>query len=686
MNPALARVGRTLRPVLGGIGAALLVFALLATGHLDPLEFWALSGLYELRGPRPIGAPIVIVTIDESSVKEIGKWPFPRAVHGQLIDRIASGRPSAIGVDVVFEGPSPRGDADDRALAESVARAGNVVLGALMTSDDQPFYWRDTLSLPDPIVRRGAAAVGPVNVMRDSDGQVRRLPLSILLDAEPITAFDVELHRLAAKSGLSVKPLPPGPTVHINFRGGPGTYPWVSFYRVVNGEIDPAVFRNRIVLVGPTSEAAHDLFRTPFAPHGDMPGVEIHANALDTYLNGNAIRELPHWVSVVVAVLAGLAASAIVVRFYALRGLLLTALLSGVVAIATFVGFALWDVWMRAMAGTTALVLGYGATTLEQYVREQRDKRRLSQFFSPDVLQTVVRAKGSLGSSRRLVTVLFADVRGFTTMSERLQPEQVVEILREYLTEMTEIVFRHGGTVDKYIGDCVMALYNAPFDDPEHAVNAVRTALEFQERTQAVSRRWEERLGVTIRNGVGINTGEAVVGAMGSLQRLEYTAIGDAINLGARLETMTKDYGAGIIISETTHALVRGRFITRELGAVTVKGKTQPVKIFAVVATDTRRHPRVPLEAAVRLTAGDDEAVGHAVDVSEDGLQLAGLSEPWKPGTAVTVRCDGGTLPRAFAATATIAWSRGDRAGLLFTGLDADAKAIVSACLDARLR
>jgi adenylate cyclase len=328
---------------------------------------------------------------------------------------------------------------------------------------------------------------------------------------------------------------------------------------------------------------------------------------------------------------------------------------------------------MRGMAGTLALVLGYGATVVEHFVREQREKRRLSQFFSPDVLQHVVREKDAMRSNRRLVTVLFSDLRGFTTMSEKLQPEQVAEILQEYLTEMTQIVFKHGGTVDKYIGDCIMALYNAPFDDPHHALNAIRTGLDFQARTLEVSRKWEERLGVTIRNGVGINTGEAVVGTMGSRQRLEYTAIGDAINLGARLESITKDYGASIIISEDTHAYVKGQFLTRQLGAVTVKGKTYPVRIYSVLTEDVRKAPRVAVaaEATLSSSAHGERAV-EVSDLSEGGLAVRGLPEPWEKGTLVQVRCEIGGLPKPIVAEASVVWRQDDHGGLAFTSIDPD--------------
>src|SRR2546428_256326 len=245
-------------------------------------------------------------------------------------------------------------------------------------------------------------------------------------------------------------------------------------------------------------------------------------------------------------------------------------------------------------------------------------------------------------------------------------------MLREYLTEMTEIVFRHGGAVDKYIGDCVMALYSVPLEDPEHAVKAVRTALEFQERTLAVSRRWEEKLGIAIRNGVGINTGEAVVGTLGSRQLFQYTAIGDTINLGARLESITKDYKTNIIISEFTYALVKDQFVTKELGDVTVKGKSQPVKIYAVLPDNIRKHPRAALEAAAVLSiAGEGRACSVlTLDISERGMALKGVPEDWVKGQTVQIRCEGGALPKPIVAEATITWRKGDEVGVTFTSLD----------------
>ena len=678
------------RRIASGIGAALVTGALASGGVLDGLEHWSLARLFELRGARAPASPVVIVTIDESSFAELNtQWPFPRAMHAELLDRLSAGRPLAIGLDLIFDTPSALGPADDEALGAAVARAGNVVLGAAPTLDEQVLYStgdgtmvgvvREPSNMPLPAIRAGAAAVAPVNLDRGPDGHVRRAPMSLRVGNEALPAFDAALHRLATARGLTAQPLPGAPSVLINFRGGPNTFPWVPYYRVLRGEVDAGAFAGKIVLVGPTTEILHDLFPTPFARSGEMPGVEIHANVIETLVRGNPVREVPEWVSLALAGAAALAGSVLVVRLRALRALGTAAGLWAALALGAFAAFALGDVWLRGMAPTLALVLGYGATVVENFVREQREKRRLSRFFSPDVLRAVVRGQeeASLGSSRRTVTVLFSDLRGFTSISERLEPEQIAEMLREYLTEMTEIVFKHGGTVDKYIGDCVMALYNVPFEDPEHVVKAVRTGLEFQERTLAAAARWEAKYGVTIRNGVGINTGEAIVGTLGSMQRLEYTAIGDTVNLAARLESLTKDYGASIIISESTYEHVKGLFPTRELGEVTVKGKTVPVKIYAVLPPDIRKYPRAVLDAGAVLT---DAATGQVCqvrtrDISEGGLALAGVPADWTLGAKVQIRLEGGALPKPIVAEGTIAWRRGEDAGIIFTAVESDSVA-----------
>lgn len=667
----------TLRTLSAGLAAAVLTVVLALLGALETSELGTFDRLFELRGPREPVTPIVLVTIDEDSFDELNiAWPFPRALHGQLIDKLAAGRPIAIGVDVLFSEPSPRGPEDDRALGTAVKKAGNVVLGAAITKVSEGFYDKIDLNPPVPDVREGAAAVAPVNVDVDQDGHLRRAVIRVSHGGELLESWDIKLYRMARAAGLRVAPLPEGPEITINFRGGPKTFPWVPYHRILSDDVPPEAFRDAIVLIGATTPVLQDIFSTPFAKARAMPGVEIHAHVLDTLVRGDRIRVVSFEVSLAVAVVAAFAAAWLAFRLRVFRAFLAVVGFWAVLAVATIAAFAVWNVWFRGIGVTLALVLGYGITVVDNYVREQREKRRLSQFFSPDVLAEIVRhpADATLGSTRRRITVLFSDIRGFTSLSEKVEPEQVAEMLREYLSEMTEVVFRHGGTVDKYIGDCIMALYNAPFDDPDHAANAVRTGLELQERTLAVSARWEAKLGEPIRNGVGINTGDAVVGAMGSRQRLEYTAIGDTVNLASRLESLTKDHATGMIISESTHEEVKGRFITRELGSVAVKGKAKPVGIYAVVAGDVRKYPRTSLDAgaAIVVAGGGRTWTVRTRDVSEGGVAVVGLPPEVGAGTVVEIRCEGGDLPQPIIAEGRIAWRRDELAGVEFSTVGPD--------------
>jgi adenylate cyclase len=684
----------TVRALLVGVGAAAVAIALMLGGVLEKTELTTLNQLFVLRGARPVTAPIVIVTIDEDSFDELDlAWPFPRALHGRLIETLSAARPVAIGLDVLFSEPSLRGPEDDEAFGASILRVGktgHVVLGAALATVTEVVHGlkvdKADYKPPLPIIREGAAGVGPVDHTRDSDAHIRRSPLLHMLpDDTFVDSWDVQIYRIAKSAGLPAAPLPDVREVLVNFRGGPHTFPWVPYHRVVNGEVPPEQLRGKIILVGPTSPLLQDLHSTPFAEAQTMPGVEVHANVLDTLLHGDRLRPVPAWVSVVIAALLALGSAWLVAEVRALRAVAVAGLAWVLLIVWTYVAFAYWNVWFRVAGVTVGLVLGYGATVVDSFIREQREKRRLSQFFSPDVLREIVKKPGAtLGSSRRVISVLFSDIRGFTSISERIPPEQVAEMLHEYLTEMTQVVFHYGGTVDKYIGDCIMALYNAPFDDPDHAANAIQTGLELQERTLAVSARWEEKLGAPIRNGVGIHTGEAVVGTLGSRQRLEYTAIGDTVNLASRLEGLTKDHGGGIVISEFTYELVKDRFLMRQLGAVAVKGKTRPVRIYAVLPGDIRKYPRVAVAAAATVVAigGGEPCVVRMRNVGAGGISVTGLPADWGHGTKIQIRLEGGKLPTPLVVDGAVAWRDGDVAGVAFAEPGGDVSTAITTFME----
>ncbi len=672
--------GIWLRGLLWGLAVA----AAFHFGLFEGAERWGLNALFHLRGPVAPKSPIVIVSIDEDSFDELNiPWPWPRSLHGQLLDTVNQGNPAVIGFDVLFSEPSLYGAEDDSALADSVRRAGNVILASARTQTltdlGDLIVEKEDLNPPIPMVRRSAAGFGPVNFSYDDDAFVRWTNLTPIFQRTEWPHFNLLLYRKAIEAGIQGHPVRESRFV-INYRGGPRSFPTVPYYRVLNGEVPPEAFAGKIVLVGPTTPVLQDVHPTPFAPQG-MPGVEIHANALETVLQGIPIMPVHGAITVLFIFAAGVLAVWLTNRLRPLQAfgvMLMAAALSGAAGFGAF----LWGhLWTDLTPIPTALGLGFGATVVENFILVQREKRRLSPFFSPAVLREILRQREGqpLLASRRRITVLFSDIRGFTTLSTKLQPEEVAEFLREYLTALTEAVFLHGGTVDKYIGDCIMALYNAPFEEPDHAARAVHTALEFQKRTRELSARWEAKLGMPLKNGVGINTGDAVVGTMGARQRLEYTAIGDTVNLASRLESITKEFGTPIIISESTYREVQTRFRTRWLGNVTVKGREAiPTAIYGVLEAaeeEVRREVRIPVEAAVMITEGELSVLASLSDLSRGGISVHDLPREFGMGEIEQLRFQLPASDRPINAMGRVAWSAKDKAGFRFIELEPAAQA-----------
>jgi adenylate cyclase len=667
--------GLWLRGTFLGLAVALVSFF----GLLEGVERWGLNTQFHLRGPRPPQTPIVIVSIDEDSFDELNlPWPWPRALHAQLLDIVSQGRPAVVGLDILFAEPSSRGSEDDLALAEAVGRASNVFLAAALTVVREPSYTKEDLNAPIKSVRERAAGFGPVNFVPDNDAYVRWAYLSRTYQGAELPHFDLLLYRFANKAGVRARPFDRSSFL-INYRGGPKTFLTVPYYRVLNGEVGPEFFSGKIILVGATSPVLHDVFPTPFATQGDMPGVEIHANVLETLFQGIPISRIPWPVTGVLALAGSLLAVWVTNLMRPLHALGVVLVAGAVSAAAGFSAFLWGRLWLDVTPVPAALLLGYVATVVGNFIQEQREKRRLSRFFSPAVVKEIVRHKDdvNLGSARQPMTVLFSDIRGFTSISEKMPPEEVVAFLREYLTVMTEAVFKHGGTVDKYIGDAIMALYNVPFDQPDHAERAVRTALEFQQRLRPLSSRFRAKYGADLRCGVGINTGEAVVGTIGSEQRLEYTAIGDTINLGSRLESITKDFKVSIVISESTHQEVGERFLTRYLGEVRVKGKEIPVKIYEVAESNSRKEPRIPMEAPVTISDGEISVLASVGDLSLGGLSARNLPKQFSDEQIVEIRLELPGLARPIGLRGKVTWSAEDRAGFQFLDVKPDDQAAI---------
>ena len=625
------------------VAAALLAGALGLLGFFRNIEL----DTYDLRvaataRPDAPARDIVLVSINDDSIRRleptVGRWPWPRLVHATVIDYLAAAGAKVIGYDVLFAERDIRkfmvgdtewtGEESDAALVDSTKSAGNVVFIAeaasaaledpsreLPVNLEAPALnvrlpaagcveARPRITPPFPALAAAARGIGHSLMTLDPDGRVRRIAPIVQVGQRTIPSFS--LATLLAAGATSVPPVAVedngqcavlipwrGPAVNAN---GRPTFESYSFYDLFYSQqqilenqkpgIDPALFKDRIVIVGVTAEGLYELFTTPFS-EGEINGPEVHANVVDAVLADRSIVRSPSWLTVVL-VLAGAGVVGV-------AGLFLNAWLTGVVAlVATMI--LVWQslswfargTWIPLTVPVLAIAFAFVGDLAWQYFVEGRDKRLIKKMFSryvsKDVFDQLVAdpSLAALGGARRHMTVLFSDIRGFTTMSEKGTPEDVVAQLNQLFTRMVAVVFDHRGTVDKFVGDMIMALYSAPLDDPEHADHAVQTALAMIRTLNDMNVEWQALGKPTLDIGIGINTGDMVAGNIGSDTIMSYTVIGDAVNLGARLESLNKEYGTRIIISESTRAALKGRYDIFPLGDVTVKGKTKPVAIFEV--------------------------------------------------------------------------------------------------------
>lgn len=580
-----------LRPMLIGVGLAILVFMAYRQGWLAILELRSLDARFRLRGPIAPQLPIVIVSIDQDSFDELSlPWPWSRTLHAELIRTLAASQAKLIAVDILFTEPKPDA-AEDAAFAEAIGAAGNVILAAEYTSVPSAFGPRTTMNLPIPLLREQALGYGPVNLFADEDGVVRSAPLGLWFQGRLYPAFAYQIYRRAmadvsavAEAGAALYP----PTYYINFRGPARTYPVVPYYRVLRGEIEPAVFRGKIVLVGALAASLHDLYPTPYSASQPTSGVEIQANIVETLAADDAIVPFAGWrYAALYALLAAITVWS-AHRSKPLRAFAVIMGLAGGYGLATLWLFAYAQLWIPLIPSWLGIVVPYAGMTLDHYVREQRERMRLRAIFgryvSPDVVEELLENRDglALGGRRRHITVLFSDIRGFTSLSERIAPEQVVTFLSAFLAQATEIVFKHGGTVDKFMGDAIMAIFGAPKSHPDDALRAVRAGVEIVRMADALSARWSAILGRSLKVGVGLNSGEAVVGSIGSEVRSDFTAIGDVVNLASRLEGLTKALGIPLLLSEFTAAELGDAIALKPLQRVNVVGRETPVLLYTV--------------------------------------------------------------------------------------------------------
>jgi adenylate cyclase len=448
---------------------------------------------------------------------------------------------------------------------------------------------------PDGVVRHSLLAL-PYGRSKDLDAW----DLYASLDVQAVRLFegvpDQEMKLDFSETGITALEFGPSHIIHpdfigrmmINYEGDVNTYPYVSIADVVSHKFPPGTFKGKIVLVGASATGIGDLRSTPFGGI-NYPGVEIHANVIDTILNRHFLLRGANQVvlDLLVIFLFGVPLGlwlALAQPRWMLFGLLL------LVPFGLGVWFAfLHGWWLNFIIPSGTLVANVGFVAVYRALVEEKEKRRVrgafQQYLSPEVIRRLLENPDLVKPRKTEITVMFSDVRGFTTISEKLDAQELAALLNEYLTEMTQIVFRHNGTLDKYIGDAVMAFWGAPFEDAKHSTEGCHAALEMIARLAEMQKKWRAQGRPVLDIGVGLCTGVASVGNMGSELRYGYTALGDIVNLSSRIEGLNKEYATHILLSDTTYAAVEDPLLVfRELDLIRVKGKSQPVTLYELVA------------------------------------------------------------------------------------------------------
>jgi len=653
-----------------GLGLLIVLFFAGNAAHFYRLNFVdRLSAiLYDYRlqltMPRTVDDRIVILDIDEKSLKEEGRWPWSRDRLSLLMDKLFDRYGVAVvGFDVVFAEKDEssglkvlqkigqeqlRGDAQFHAalaqiqpqleydnLFASKIRNRNVVLGYYLTSQKGSNI---SGALPDPVfpagtfkgrpigftvwngyganlpeLQKAAASAGHFNPLVDADGVVRRVPMvaeyggnyyeslslamvrTLLGQPQLLPGFaegktngygGLEWLELDTAIGKLKIPVDDEVATFVPYRGKQGSFRYISIADVLHDRIEIDQLKSKIVLVGTTAPGLLDMRATPVAEV--YPGVEVHANMIAGILDQN-LKEHPAYMvgaEVVWLLLIGVALSFLLPMLSPAKAILVSVF---VFAVTQGMSLAIWHYGGLLFPVASSLVMIALIFALDMsygYFVESRTKRQITHLFGKYVPSELVDEMSknpeqvvSMEGESREMSILFSDVRGFTTISEKLDPKELSLLMNEFLTPLSRVVYKYNGKVDKYMGDCIMAFWGAPKPDPEHAKHAILAGIEMQATLKSLQSHFKERGWPEIHIGVGINSGRVSVGNMGSEVRVAYTVMGDAVNLASRLEGITKQYGVGVVVGENTRNAVTD-FVYRELDHVRVKGKDKPVAIY----------------------------------------------------------------------------------------------------------
>lgn len=591
---------------------------------------------------------IVVSINDQSANSVKDRWPWPRDYYAHFIRNMKRAGAKVVGIDVVFDAPDYSGPEKDDEFALALAECGNVVLAGKVSKAEQAGGQVQVEQSIQPLYKflDAGAPWGLVGVTNDADNVWRQYLIEETIEQSDTTqrfySFGIEILRkyydipddaefenaeTYFKFGDKVIKKYRDYSFLINFQGPLKTFPYKSFDECVDdvtfdlkpeydsdvfdleadsvlgipaGLLESGFFQDKIVLLGAEMEELHDVFAVPISETRNiegqkletlMPGVEIHANAVYTMITEDFVTMQPDVWRVVLVTITCFLVYFLVSRLQKpLLALPLFLLIVVLIIVAAFYLFVSQQLHMQIVTPVLAVAFTYVGNTLFQYLGERKEKATIRNAFGrylPEkVVAQLIENPGllKLGGEERVLSVLFSDVAGFTTISEKLTPVQLVHLLNEYLTAMTDIITKYDGIIDKYEGDAIMAEFGAPLQDDEHAVKACYAALEMQEKLVEMRVKWRKEGRPELYARAGINSGNVVLGNMGSESVFDYTVMGDNVNLASRLEGANKEYGSYVMISEWTQEFAKEAVITRELDLIRVKGKEKPVKVFEVLA------------------------------------------------------------------------------------------------------
>lgn len=689
--------------LFGIIGFTLLVsFVVSRTAPFRTLELKVTDQLFELRGPISIqDSSIVLVKISDQADQEIPyKWPWPTHLYAKLIDNLNEAGARAIGFDVLFNKPDRYDLAHDTVFASALKEHKNVILSGVISSDLKRVGDYGTLreapstsgsrsshiqlKEPIPVLKENNPnRMGLVTVERDMDGFLRRYLFAqkFMQDRYYMFGFEV-LKEYLGKDSVEVSnseeyfsygpyriPKYNNRSMMINYYGGAGTFPSYSFDEVIDdstfttnmekeafemntfddpqmGLLHQGIFKDKIVLIGSTMKEHHDLFLTPYSSAELMPGVETHANAIQTILEGNYIYNSEFHHNVLIMALLGVLV--IIVSFFTRSSLgfvFMSALFGGYAVLFTYL-FINHQILLQLTGPLLAIITGYITTTTYEVITEQREKRRIKNMFasyvSPELVNQMVESaeEPQLGGDEVYVTAFFSDIQSFSAFSEKLEPKKLVALMNEYLSAMTDIVTEEHGTLDKYIGDAIVAFYGAPVPQEDHAYRACVSSqlmqhklVDLRKKWRAEGDKWPEIVG-NMRNRIGLNTGWMVTGNMGSSRRFNYTMMGDNVNLAARCESGAKAYGAYTMVTEDTKNDAEkfgDSCVFRFLDRIVVVGRSEPVNVYEIVDLKEYMHSS-DFECIEIFEQGFQEYLNQQWDKARELFEQSARLEPNQPG------------------------------------------------------